>query len=76
LSCNAIADEICLIRSMFSDAFNHHPGQSLLMTGSPLMGRPTVGSWLTYGLGSESRDLPGFVVPSSGRGASDRKSVV
>lgn len=69
-----IADEICLVRSMFSEAFNHHPGQSLLMTGSPLMGRPTVGSWLTYGLGSESRDLPGFVVLSSGRGTSGGSS--
>jgi Protein of unknown function (DUF1501) len=65
-----IADEICLVRSMYSDAFNHHPGQSLLMSGSPLFGRPTLGSWLTYGLGSESEDLPGFVVLSSGKGTS------
>ncbi len=65
-----IADEMCLIRSMFSEAFNHHPGQSLLMTGSPLMGRPTIGAWLNYGLGSESQNLPGFVVLSSGRGTS------
>jgi hypothetical protein len=65
-----IADDICLVRSMFSEAFNHHPGQSLLMSGSPLMGRPTIGSWLTYGLGSESSNLPGFVVLSSGRGTS------
>ena len=69
-----IADEMCLIRSMYSDAFNHHPGQSLLMSGSPLMGRPTIGSWLTYGLGSESRNLPGFVVLSSGRGTSGGSS--
>jgi hypothetical protein len=55
---------------MYSDAFNHHPGQSLLMSGSPLLGRPTIGSWLTYGLGSESENLPGFVVLSSGRGTS------
>ena len=65
-----IADDICLVRSMQSDQVNHHPGQSLLMSGSPLSGRPTIGSWLTYGLGSESQDLPGFVVLSSGRGAS------
>ncbi len=65
-----IADDICLVRSMQSDQVNHHPGQSLLMSGSPLVGRPTIGSWLTYGLGSESQDLPGFVVLSSGRGAS------
>jgi len=65
-----IADDICLVRSMQSDQVNHHPGQSLLMSGGPLSGRPTIGSWLTYGLGSESQDLPGFVVLSSGRGAS------
>jgi len=65
-----VADDICLVRSMQSDAFNHHPGQSLLMTGSPIFGRPTMGAWLTYGLGSESRNLPGFVVLSSGRGTS------
>ena len=65
-----IADEICLVRSMESEAFNHHPGQSLLMSGSTLVGRPTVGSWVTYGLGSESENLPGFVVLSSGRGTS------
>ena len=69
-----IADEICLVRSMESEAFNHHPGQSLLMSGSPLVGRPTVGSWVTYGLGSESENLPGFVVLSSGRGTSGGSS--
>lgn len=61
-----IADDICLVRSMRGESVNHHPGQSLLMTGSPLPGRPTVGSWVTYGLGSESRDLPGFVVLKTG----------
>ncbi len=61
-----IADDICLIRSMQGESVNHHPGQSLLMTGSPLLGRPTVGAWATYGLGSESQDLPGFVVLKTG----------
>ena len=61
-----VADEICLIRSMRGESVNHHPGQSLLMTGSPLLGRPTFGAWATYGLGSESRDLPGFVVLKTG----------
>ena len=61
-----IADEICLVRSMRGESVNHHPGQSLLMTGSPLPGRPTIGSWVTYGLGSESKDLPGFVVLKTG----------
>lgn len=63
-----VADDICLVRSMHTDVFNHHPGQSLLMSGSPIFGRPTIGSWVTYGLGSECQDLPGFVVLSSGRG--------
>lgn len=66
----AQADNICLIRSTHTEAFNHHPGQSLLFTGSSQFGRPTVGAWVSYGLGSESRDLPGFVVLSSGQGAS------
>jgi hypothetical protein len=64
------ADDICLVRSMYSDAFNHHPGESLLMTGSPLSGRPTMGAWACYGLGSEAQNLPGFVVLSSGTGTS------
>ncbi len=64
------ADDICLIRSMYTDAFNHHPGQLLLMTGSVQFGRPTFGAWATYGLGSESKNLPGFAVLSSGVGTS------
>ncbi|MGH9675026.1 MAG: DUF1501 domain-containing protein [Bryobacteraceae bacterium] len=66
----AMADDICLVRSMQTDAFNHHPGQLLLMTGSTQFGRPTLGAWAAYGLGSESRNLPGFVVLSSGVGTS------
>lgn len=61
-----IADDICVVRSMHGESVNHHPGQSLLMTGSPIPGRPTVGSWVTYGLGSEARDLPGFVAMKTG----------
>src|SRR5438445_2253228 len=64
------ADDICLVRSMVTDAFNHHPGQLLLFTGSQQFGRPTLGAWVAYGLGSESQDLPGFVVLSSGVGTS------
>jgi Protein of unknown function (DUF1501) len=64
------ADEICLIRSMYTEAFNHHPGQALLLSGTTQFGRPTIGAWVTYGLGSESQDLPAFVVLSSGRGTS------
>jgi hypothetical protein len=64
------ADDICMIRSMKTDAFNHHPGQLLMNTGSTMFGRPTLGSWLTYGLGSDSANLPGYVVLNSGRGTS------
>ncbi|BDC50026.1 sulfatase [Bryobacterales bacterium F-183] len=64
------ADDICMVRSMYTDAFNHHPGQLLLMTGFMNAGRPSFGSWVTYGLGSESQNLPGFVVLSSGAGTS------
>ncbi len=66
----SVADEITLIRSMHTDAFNHHPGQLLLFTGSIQFGRPTLGAWTLYGLGSESQNLPGFVVLSSGKGTS------
>lgn len=64
------ADDICMVRSMFTDQFNHHPGQLMLNCGSPLVGRPSMGAWVTYGLGSESQNLPGFVVLSSGVGTS------
>jgi arylsulfatase A-like enzyme len=66
----ACADDICLVRSMHTDAFNHHPGQLLLFTGSIQFGRPTTGAWVLYGLGSESKELPGFVVLTSGKGTS------
>ncbi|MBM3801096.1 MAG: DUF1501 domain-containing protein [Acidimicrobiia bacterium] len=65
----SVADDICLIRSMFTDQFNHHPGQLMLNCGSPLVGRPSMGAWVTYGLGSTSKDLPGFVVLRSGGNA-------
>ncbi|PAW65190.1 MAG: sulfatase [Opitutia bacterium Tous-C1TDCM] len=57
-----IADELCVIKSMYSDQFNHAPAELLLFTGSPRQGRPSLGSWATYGLGSENENLPGFVV--------------
>ncbi len=64
------ADDLCLIRSMHSEAFNHHPGQLLLFSGHMTGGRPSMGSWVTYGLGSESRNLPAFVALQSGPGTS------
>lgn len=64
------ADDICLVRSIHSEAFNHHPAQLFMFTGSTQFGRPTLGAWTVYGLGSESQNLPGFVVLSSGVGTS------
>lgn len=61
-----IADDLCVIKSMHTDQFNHAPAQLMLYTGSPRMGRPSMGSWVTYGLGTENQDLPGFVVLLSG----------
>ena len=57
-----IADQLTFIRSMNTDAINHDPAVTFLQTGSPIAGRPSIGSWLVYGLGSETQDLPGFVV--------------
>ena len=61
-----VVDEIAIVKSMVTDAFNHAPGQILMNTGSQQFGRPSIGSWATYGLGSESQNLPGFIVFSSG----------
>ena len=63
----AVADELCVVRSMTTDAFNHAPAQLLMSTGSQQFGRPSMGSWVTYGLGCESRNLPSFVVMNSGK---------
>ncbi len=57
-----VADELCVIKSMFTEQFNHAPAELLLYTGSAQFGRPSMGSWVTYGLGSESQNLPGFIV--------------
>jgi hypothetical protein len=57
-----IADELCVIKSLSTDQFNHTPAELLLFTGSARQGRPSMGSWVTYGLGSENENLPGFVV--------------
>ena len=64
------ADDLLLVRSLHSDQFNHHPGQLLMQCGRGSFGLPTMGSWINYGLGSETRDLPGYVVLTSGRGSS------
>lgn len=66
----SVADEICLVRSIQTDAVNHAPAQIMMNSGSQLFGRPSFGSWSLYGLGSESKELPGFVVLTSARGTS------
>jgi uncharacterized protein DUF1501 len=66
-----LADDIAIVRSLQTTQFNHAPAQIFMNTGSQVIGRPSMGSWLTYGLGSESRDLPGFIVLLSGENAPD-----
>ena len=63
-----IADEICVVKSLFTEAINHDPAITFLQTGSIQAGRPSMGSWISYGLGSENRDLPTFVALTSGAG--------
>ncbi len=63
-------DDIAIVKSMTTDAFNHAPGQVLMQTGATQFGRPSMGSWVLYGLGSESQNLPGFVVLNSAGGLS------
>jgi len=60
-----VADDLCIVKSLVTDAFNHAPGQIMMNTGSQQFGRPSIGAWATYGLGSEADDLPGFVVMNS-----------
>src|SRR5438046_9386979 len=61
-----VVDDIAIVKSMHTDAFNHAPGQIMMNTGTQQFGRPSVGAWTTYGLGAESQDLPAFVVFSTG----------
>jgi uncharacterized protein (DUF1501 family)/mono/diheme cytochrome c family protein len=70
-----VADQITIIKSMMTDAINHAPAQIFMQTGSMQFGRPSFGSWVTYGLGSEARDLPAFVVLSSAGGTSGGSSL-
>ncbi len=69
----SVADDVCIIRSMQGEQINHDPAHTLMNTGSIITGRPSMGSWILYGLGSEAEDLPGFVVLlSSGRGGQNQ----
>jgi len=69
----SVLDRICLVRSMTTEAINHDPAHMFMNTGSQIAGRPSMGSWLTYGLGTDAEDLPGFVVLTSlGRGGQNQ----
>jgi len=69
----SIADDICIVRSMTTEAINHDPAHCFMNTGATIPGRPAMGAWLTYGLGTESQDLPGFVVLTSlGKGGQNQ----
>ena len=62
-----VADELCMIRTLHTDHFNHAPSQMFMLTGFPLFGRPSIGSWVNYGIGSDNSNLPGFVVLITGQ---------
>jgi hypothetical protein len=69
----SVIDDICLIRSMTTEAINHDPAHMFMNTGSQIAGRPSMGAWVTYGLGSQAEDLPGFVVLTSlGKGGQNQ----
>ncbi len=69
----AVADEICIVRSLVTEQINHDPAHTFMNTGTSISGRPSMGSWLWYGLGAETENLPGFVVlTSSGRGGQNQ----
>jgi hypothetical protein len=69
----SVVDDLCIIRSMTTDAINHDPAHTFMNTGTTISGRPSMGSWVTYGLGSDSDNLPGFVVlTSDGRGGQNQ----
>jgi hypothetical protein len=64
-SISSVADELCLIRTMHTEAINHDPAITFCQTGSQLAGKPSIGSWVSYGLGSENKELPAYVVLTS-----------
>lgn len=64
------ADDICLVNSMQTEQFNHHPGQLMMQCGGAEFGLPSMGSWISYGLGTENRNLPSYIVLTAGRGSS------
>lgn len=71
----AVADDLCFIKSMHTDAINHDPGKTLISTGSQIPGKPSLGAWLSYGLGSINQDLPNFIVLNSAFWSGDQVNV-
>jgi hypothetical protein len=71
-----VADDVCVIRSMHTDTSNHDPAQLMFHCGTQLFGHPSMGSWVTYGLGSASRDMPGYVVLNSGKSVEVRAALM
>ena len=72
---STVVDDICFIRSMYTDAINHDPGKTLISTGSEIPGKPSLGAWLSYGLGSMNRNLPDFIVLNSAVWSGDKRNV-
>lgn len=72
---SGVVDDICLIKSMYTDAINHDPGKTLISTGSEIPGKPSLGAWLSYGLGSLNRNLPDFMVLNSAFWSGDQRNV-
>lgn len=72
---SSVVDDICLIKSMHTDAINHDPGKTLISTGSEIPGKPSLGAWLSYGLGSLNNDLPDYMVLNSAFWSGDQRNV-
>lgn len=72
---SSVADDLCLVKSMHTDAINHDPGKTLISTGSEIPGKPSLGAWLSYGLGSLNRNLPDFMVLNSAFWSGDQRNV-
>lgn len=70
-----VVDDVCFIRSMHTDAINHDPGKTLICTGSEIPGKPSLGAWLSYGLGSMNKNLPDFIVLNSAFWSGDKRNV-
>ena len=72
---STMADDLCLIKSMYTDAINHDPGKTLICTGTQIPGKPSLGAWLSYGLGTLNEDLPNFIVLNSAFWSGDQRNV-